>query len=150
MGTLHTHLRDKKADFGIIPWPKLNEEQTDYYNMVLEHASLMYVPVTVSDEERTGAIVQTLCAVSTDTVRAAYYDVATKIKFVRDEASAEMLDLVFNNRVFDIAMSYNWGSCRDIEAYGRKQTESITSFVASIEEIVNGDINKLIETLEKS
>lgn len=31
----------------------------------------------------------------------AYYEVALKVKFTRDEESAKMLDLAFENRVFD-------------------------------------------------
>ena len=105
-----THFRAMETDFGIIPLPKFDEEQEEYYSMVsLPCTNLITVPKTASDLERTGAIIEALSAEGHYTLRDAYYDNALKAKGARDEESAAMLDLIFENRVYDIGYMYDWG-----------------------------------------
>ena len=42
----------------------------------------------------------------------AYYDVALTGKHIRDEDSAEMLDIILDGRVFDLGYIYNVGTSR--------------------------------------
>ena len=103
-------LRDMNSDFGIIPLPKYNEDQENYNCIVSVYsANMLSVPVTNSDAERTGIIVEALSAASVDTLTPAYYDVTLKGKSTRDEESAAMLDLIFASRAYDIGNVYEWG-----------------------------------------
>ena len=52
-------LREMKADFGIIPYPKYDEAQEEYYSRI-EGCELSCLPVTVSDTERTSIILEAL------------------------------------------------------------------------------------------
>lgn len=51
-----------------------------------------------------------MCYESRDTVRHAYFDVTITNKTIRDEESAEMLDLIFSTRIYDLGFIFNWGS----------------------------------------
>ena len=105
-----SHFRAMETDFGIIPMPKFDEAQDEYYSMVsLPCANSIIVPKTATDLERTGAIIEALSAEGHYTLRDAYYDNALKAKGARDEESAAMLDLIFANRVYDIGYMYDWG-----------------------------------------
>jgi len=44
------------------------------------------------------------------TLLPAYYDIALKGKYVRDEESEEMLDLIFATKVFDLGWIYQIGA----------------------------------------
>jgi len=90
-----------EVDFGIIPYPKLDEYQDSYYTFVDAHSSLMAVPVMVGEIEKVGAIIEALSYESYKTVRPAYYDVALKSKFARDDESEKMLDIIFSGIVYD-------------------------------------------------
>jgi hypothetical protein len=57
-----------------------------------------------------GLIIEAMAAKSVGTVTEAYYDKALTYKYMRDEESAQMLDIILSNRLFDLAYSYNWGS----------------------------------------
>lgn len=95
-------LRDMEIDFGILPYPKYNENQSQHYTR-LGWAELTCVP-SYSDEkdlERTSVILEALACESAKSVIPAYYELALKTKSTRDEESESMIDILFNTRVFD-------------------------------------------------
>lgn len=94
-------LRDMSTDFGIIPYPKWNEDQKNYGTTVKDGASVFLVPKTVPSTEFVGIITEALAAESYKSVVPAYYDVVLKTKASRDEESSEMIDLIRDNIVVD-------------------------------------------------
>ena len=106
------YLRDMIDDFSILPYPKYDENQKDYFTMVDGSHGALAVPKTVSDLDFVGVITEALNAESYKTVVPVYYDVALKIKGTRDEQSMEMLDMIINSRVFDMGYVYDaWKGC---------------------------------------
>ena len=97
-------LRESPVDFGILPYPKYDEAQEGYYSV--NWSGLMCVPATVADPEMVGKVIQTLSVFSRDTVQSAYYDVLLTGKLARDEASVEMLHIIFDGVVYDPGMNY--------------------------------------------
>ena len=95
-------LRDMDADFGILPYPKLDEAQAQYSSTSRDNFDLFVVPIDVKDTEFTGIITEALCAESYRSVVPKYYDVVLKSKTSRDEESAEMIDIIRDNLTFDI------------------------------------------------
>lgn len=105
-----SHFRAMETDFGIIPQPKYDEAQEKYYSMVsIACANCITVPASATNLERTGAIIEALSAEGYYNIKDAYYDNVLKTKGARDEESSEMLDIIFENRVFDIGYMYDWG-----------------------------------------
>ena len=85
-----------------------------YYSPVsIGCGAYVMIPVTVTDLERTGAVIEMLSAESHYGLREAYYDNVLRSKGVRDEESNEMLDIIFANRVYDLAHIHNWGGLID-------------------------------------
>lgn len=102
-------LRDMEVDFGILPYPKLDEHQEKYQEYVDGHAQLMGIPITVQNTEKVGAILEALSYYSYKYLVPAYYDINLKTKFSRDDESSEMLDIIMDGRVFDFGYVYdNW------------------------------------------
>ncbi|MBQ8758663.1 MAG: extracellular solute-binding protein [Clostridia bacterium] len=93
--------RGMDDDFGIIPYPKFTEDD-EYATNINGISHLVIIPITVSDVERTGAITEALCAYSSRDVIPAFYDVALKTKYSRDEDSEEMMDLIRDSIIYDI------------------------------------------------
>ena len=94
-------LRDMDDDFGVVPYPKFTEED-EYATVVNGHAHLAVIPITVSDVERTGAIIEALCAYGSRDVLPAFYDVSLKTKYARDNDSEEMMDIIKDSIIYDI------------------------------------------------
>lgn len=133
--------RNMEQDFGLLPTPKLDQAQEKYYStMSIWNNGAIYIPVTNSNTERTGIIIEALSAESMYTLTPAYYDLSLKTKFTRDDESAAMLDIIFKNRVIDMGATYNFGSLSDIVLNGKE----FSSEYAKREEKALLDIEKII------
>ena len=98
-------LRDYPTDFGIIPFPKYDESQDGYYSSVWN--GLVCVPITAKDMDLCGAVLETMAYYSQSTLMPAYYDKLLDSKFVRDETSSEMLDIIFDGLVYDVGLCFD-------------------------------------------
>lgn len=139
-------LRGMDADFGIIPFPKFDDAQKDYHSRV-EGCELSGIPITVSDPERTSILMEALASASASTVTKAYYDITLKGKSTRDEASAEMLDIIFENRIFDLGDTIWCDDLRDgvFRDMFSKNDRNIASKFASMQTKMDGKIAKSLD-----
>ena len=96
-----------ETDFGILPFPLYNNNQNRYYSIVRNAMSLIGIPVTASNPDECGLILEVLAAESYKLVVPAYYDVALKVKRTRDEESAEMLDIIRDSLWMNFGYTYN-------------------------------------------
>jgi len=95
-------LRSMDTDFGILPFPKADEAQERYITRN-GGGMIKSAPVHAADPERTGIIVEALAAESRNTTIPAYKEINLKTKFTRDDESAEMLDIMFDNSFMELA-----------------------------------------------
>ena len=96
-------MRGMESPFGILPIPKLDEAQSDYrIHYQANIGGAMSVPITVSDRELTGAILEDMAYLSMKTVKPAYVDVLLQGKFLRDEESLVTLEIMFDSYYSDI------------------------------------------------
>ena len=106
-----SHLRDMEDDYGILPYPKWNEEQAEYHTMADGNHTSLAVPKTVGDDriEFVGVITEAMCAESYKILLPAYYDEALKLKGTRDDESIKMIEYVVDSCVYDMGYVYdNW------------------------------------------
>lgn len=146
------NLRNMEANFGILPLPKYDETQEKYYStMQYNNASVMSVPVTASNYERTGAILEAWAAESVDTLTKAYYDITLKGKNTRDDESEEMLDLLFSTRVIDQGMFFNWaGTQAFFEGFVTRKQVDFTSQYEKAEPKWISAIEKTLEAIQEN
>ena len=123
------NLREAEFDYGIIPYPKWDTEQENYYTSVDGGHEGLAILKSISDPEFVGTISEALCAESWKRVVPAYYDVALKFKGTRDERSIEMLDAIVQSRVFDFGYVYGgWGCVFWIQYMMEQKSKDITSY----------------------
>ena len=142
--------RDMNDEYSIIPYPKWDENQEEYYTMVDGSHSVMAVPMTVADTEFVGIITEALCAESYKQVVPAYYDVAMKVKGARDETSLEILDMLVQNRVFDMGYVYDGGKGASfiIQSLVRTENTNFESYWAGKESSIMQHYDTVIEFFE--
>jgi hypothetical protein len=99
--------RAMETDFGIIPYPKYDETQSNYYSMSDGAHTIMAIPKTITDIERNSIIIEALNAESYKQVIPAYYEIALKVKYSRDEESVAVLDMLLDGRTFDFGYVYD-------------------------------------------
>lgn len=100
--TRGTQLREMKPDFGLVPYPKLDEQQKDYisFNLGTAYAAILK---SSKDAEMSAAVLEALCAENHKTVFPVLYEDALKEKYSRDATTAEMLDILQQTAYFDFA-----------------------------------------------
>ncbi len=141
--------RSLDVNFGIVPYPKLDESQKEYHSMG-DNASarVIGVPVT-SDAAFVSTILEVLAAESVNTVSTAFYDRCLDGKIMRDEESSAMLDIIFANKVFDLGLIYNLGSFKDkLVSQEKKGSTDVASVFASIEKTAQKALDKVLEDFE--
>jgi hypothetical protein len=94
-------MREMKDDYGVIPYPKLDEsgEYATYLSGTFS-AQMVGISQPESDYARTGTIVHALNVYSHEMVIPAIMDITLKTKTTRDEDSIRMMDLIFESRRF--------------------------------------------------
>jgi hypothetical protein len=111
---------------------------------------LLGVPRSADDLDRVSIILEALSAESRYTLQPAYYDVVLQRKYTRDEESGEMLDIIFNSRVYDIGGMYSFGNVfidfinlaakldRNIVSYYEKKLGAMEKAIDKVVEIFQG------------
>lgn len=102
-----TTFRSSDVEYGIVPLPKWDENQESYRTFC--GGNLIGVPITVTEPEKTGLILEALAAETYKTVVPAYFGTALKEKFTYDSESGQMLDIINDTLTVSFAYVYdNW------------------------------------------
>ena len=99
-------LRDMEDDFGMMPYPKLDETQEDYRSLVHDTQSFGVVPLNCAHPEETGAVIEAMSSETWKTLTPTYYETALKVKYARDEISAQMIDIIHDSISTEFAFVY--------------------------------------------
>jgi len=101
-------------DMGLVPYPKLDETQDEHITVVHDTAEIGGIPITCKNLELASAVLQLLCRESYRTVNPAYYETTLKIKYVRDDYSAQMIDIVHDGLSGLFTLVYGAAHCNNI------------------------------------
>ena len=146
-----TNMRAGDADFGIIPIPKYEEAQDKYYSLVSQHTTgLMSIPITCAGDDLSmvGMVLEALAAESHYTLIPEYIETSLKTKNSRDAESADMLDIILGNRVFDPMNVYSFANFGDaIMDAADANNKDMASLIKSKEKLVNKSIEKVLKAV---
>jgi len=146
-----TEYRHMDATYGIVPYPKWDEAQSQYLTNARDQYTVIGIPLSKTDDslEFIGVITEALAAESWKTVFPEYYNVALKGKYSSDRDTANMVDLVLAGRNFDFAFLFGEQQFqrlpyffRDLLAAG---DTNFASKYAKIEKALNKTLVKIKE-----
>lgn len=153
LGTVVLVGGDMQSDFGILPLPKVNEEQQDYCSSFqYYHADAVAVMKTSENTDRTGLITEAYQMFAHDTVLPAFYHYTLTLRNARDVESGEMLDLIFKRRNLDLVFAYDnlTGMEEFITEVSTADTFKFASAETARKRIVNSQMKKIIEELRNA
>ena len=141
-----TLLRGMDTDFGVLPYPKWDSSQGSYYSRV-EGGDFPMIPKTNQRLEMTGVILEALASESAKSVIPEYYEKVLKGKGARDDESEDMLDIIYNNRVYDLGDTYWCTSLRGGFLMTMFETgkRDLASNIAKKQSSVEKEINKVVD-----
>ena len=144
----YTLLRDMESEFGMVPMPKFDAQQANYYTTVNPgNCNTISIPNTNKRIEDTGFILEAMVAESSNTIKPAYYDVALSRKYMRDEESREMLDIILSSRTFDLAIAFDWGGSYGV--FDKLTSSSSRNFASECEKIFDRAQTAMQKTVEE-
>ena len=137
-------LREMESDFGLLPPPKLDEQQEAYmvYNSP-SWTTYAAVPKTVKDENLAfiGDVMNALGYFGHEHIYTALIDTAITFKSLRDEGNREMMELIYANRVFDLADVYDFGGVQAMmNSFVSSNSTNFTSVYKSYSKIIEKQI----------
>ncbi len=146
-------LREMDDDFGIIPVPKFDTNQTEYKSFVNGAASMVCVPATVkeADREYVSIIIEGMAAEAYRVVTPVLYETYLKRKVTRDAESMDMIDYIVRNRVFDMAyVNMHDGVGSYVRDLLQKGATDISSTMKSYQKSAAKRIEKIVKAFDKS
>lgn len=141
-------LRAMDTDFGVLPCPKYDENQKDYWTHIDPASPIMSLPST-SGPEFVGVIMEALSAESYRTVIPAFYEASLSGKIVRDDESLDMLKIIMRNHAFDFAMVFNFGGIGS--TFNSLAAKGDTGYISEFEKILekaNAAIGNIWDSFE--
>ncbi|MDD4421822.1 MAG: hypothetical protein PHD46_02170, partial [Eubacteriales bacterium] len=130
--------------------------QEHYYCAVNRYqSSVIGIPSSnVENTEETAFLLEALGYFSED-VTEAYYETTLKLQAIEDDDDAKMLDLIYNNRFYDIGAIYGWGGTNSIVGLYSNviKNDSANTLISSWEAIksaVEEDMNATIEEYQNN
>jgi len=143
---------DMEQDFGILPIPKYNAEQKEYYTMtsIWFTTSLSVPKIHGADNSDIGVVLDAMSYLSYVDVEPTFAETYLQNRYIRDEESVEMLNIVTSSKQYDPGFVFNWSSAIQlpqncVESGGDKLASTIEKSRKSIE---NG-IQKTMKAVEE-
>lgn len=97
--------RDMETDYGILPYPKYDAAQAEYYTAASPyHMTFITVPLTAADPEKSGAVLEALAYYGKEYTTPAYYEKTLTGRYFRDEDSTAILELMAKTRCYDLGL----------------------------------------------
>ena len=148
-----TQYNEMDDDFGVLPTPKYDSAQENYLTLVNENNTLFGITASTADPDAASAVMEALCEENHYTVSPAYFEVALKVKYSRDEESAQMFDLIREGVTFDFGRLYVGATGVTLGSSDMKNAiikdESWASTYASKKDAAKAAIDSFIESVKK-
>ncbi len=92
-------MRNMQSDFGVLPYPKYDLDQKEYYTYAHDKMTIVGVPLTVSDADSSmiGAFLEVMASGGQNTVMPAYYEKTLTARNIRDPQSVETMNIIVRN-----------------------------------------------------
>ena len=146
IGGFYSYLREIEYDFGILPLPKLDEKQENYYSCC--GAGIIGIPSDIENAERTANIAETMAYYSYQYIRPAYFDVVLQNKCVRDEDSFKVIEMMQDTKAFDIGLCLDFGQINMVnDVVVQRNGTDFASYYAEREESINRKFRELFNQI---
>lgn len=142
-----SQLRDMEDDFGIVPLPKYDDTQENYYTRLCD--GWLNLPLyCATDLSRTSVIMESLAVETKNYVIPAIYNEALLNKYIRDEKSVTMLETIQSNRIIDLGDTIWMNPVREIfmDCFRAKKPDFASAAEKKYETVMK-TIDKTLESL---
>lgn len=144
-------LRDMEMDYGILPLPKWNEAQTKYITPGNPFCPCaVCVPKTCSTPELTGVVLETLAYLGYRDVQPVMYNTVLKGKVARDQSSAAMMEILYEDVCFDFNSAFDLsGTMSALRSYVVGSKDNFISVYESKKTAAETELEKILTQMNE-
>ena len=148
-------LRDVEFEYGILPYPKLDDTVDYLSGAATANGCGVGIPITAPAEKLDAvcATIEALCAESYRKVVPAWYDTALKIKYSAGLIDAQMVDIIYEHIGSPFIMmadkELSIGSIYTSGVYGSNTDGAFASYYAKQEKVFKKSLERAIENYVK-
>lgn len=152
-GNIATYTMSKFVDveFGILPNPKWNDVQEDYYTVMGNAFSLFGVPKTSTvDKDMCSAVLEAMGSEGYRQVSPAVFQTSMKIKYASDSVIGQMFDKIRASAFFDNGRLYS-SVVKDVftKTYNDSVKNNSTDWISTIK-TKEAEINEALKALNEA
>lgn len=141
-------MQDEGVEFGILPYPKLNEEQRSYQSFVNTAASAVMVPQSARNHDLAGYALAALAQTSNGLYRDR---ISTKV--CRSAQDAEMLTLIWDTKTLDFGSNYLMGEMNlPVQYFGKlldTNSGTVMTWLAQYQKTFQKALEQVVEAYNK-
>lgn len=104
ISTSYLTYRLTDVDYGMLPFPKYDENQEDYISFYTDR--FFVIPATAQNVDTIGLLLEAMSAEGYREIYPAYYEIALKGKYAQDNESVRILDIINESRMMSISYVY--------------------------------------------
>ena len=141
-------MQDEGVEFGVLPYPKLNEEQVNYQSFVITAASAVMVPQSARNHDLAGYALAALAQTSNGLYRDR---ISTKV--CRSAQDAEMLTLIWDTKTLDFGSNYLMGEMNlPVQYFGKlldANSGTVATWYAQYQKTFQKALEQVVEAYNK-
>lgn len=134
-------------EYGILPIPKLNEDQEQYVSTLSNQFTLYSISTGSQDPEMTSAVIECMASQSHRQVTPVLYETIMKLRYAPTAASSQVYDIVRETTTFDLSRIFHralesvpeWifkHAMENNESWGAKAVSSTRQLNRLIEDVI--------------
>ena len=148
-----TYMREMKSNYGILPYPTL-EEGDEYISDIQSSSTSLCVQGIVELEdnlETVSAIIEALCAEAYRYTTVAFYEMSLKAKYARDDDASRMIDVIYESAHKSFVVEYGQYASSIMNQLGNaiKANAEVTSSIDSLSDAAQTSLNAFIAKVVK-
>jgi len=138
-------------EFTVLPMPKLDEDQEDYNHLVLTNACAGYcIPASTDRTEFISIMLEELAYYGRKIVKPAYYDSYVSARLTQNQTTADMFDVIFATKLYDIGYVFNWGNINGAvgnSIMGGNTASNLASIISAAETAMGETYESIINAI---
>ncbi len=138
-------LRDMKSDFGVLPFPKADADQLEYYACGGFNIGGIGVIYTTEIAREIGAFLELGSAYGHQKLIPQFYDNDLKYKISRDPETTKMFGVIMKNAVYDMARLGFWSETSRVYEDGFFAGASLSTVLAAFTDSINKKISTAVD-----
>ena len=145
-------MRSMEDEYGVVPMPKYDKAQENYYTLLHDQFTVIAVPTTVTDDklDMVSAVLEAMSSSSYKVLKPVYYEDTLRTKLASDPDTSMMMEIIVDGIYIDLAiLDPGFGVHHALRDMILKNSNTTASRFQSISQSAQKKIDELVKSLDR-